>query len=66
MKMKLSTLTKPLAEVAADALVIGLSVEDAAKLPAALAALDAATGGRLRDVLDAEKFQARPGRTSDG
>ena len=62
--MKISTLTKPLAEVTADALLIGLSTEDAAKLPTTLAVLDRATGGRLKSVLDAEKFQARAGQVT--
>jgi leucyl aminopeptidase len=61
--MKVSVSTKPLAEVAADALVIGLHGGDG-KLPASLGRLDEAAGGRLRAVIDAERFQAKPGQVT--
>jgi leucyl aminopeptidase len=58
--MKVEVVTKPLAEVEADAIVIGVSADDK-KLPPAAAALDRQAGGRIAAVLAAERFQAKPG-----
>ncbi len=61
--MRVQVVTTPLARAAADALVVGLHAETKT-LPAALAALDRAAGGLIKSVLDAEKFQAKPGQVT--
>ncbi len=58
--MKVDVAAKPLADVAADALVVGVYA-DGARPGRALAPLDEAMGGMLRAVLDAEKFQGKAG-----
>ncbi len=58
--MKIEVVTGPLAEVKADALVVGLSSDDK-RLPPSIAALDRQAQGRIAAVLAAEKFQAKPG-----
>jgi leucyl aminopeptidase len=56
--MNVQVLARPLTEVKADALVVGLPAEVKA-LPLRLAALDRRAGGLLKNVLEAEKFQGR-------
>jgi leucyl aminopeptidase len=58
--MNLQVLAKPLVDVEADALVVGLYTE-AKALPARLAALDKRAGGVLKRVLEAENFQGKAG-----
>ena len=58
--MKIEVVTGAPATVKADALVVALSTDDR-KLPAALAALDRQTGGRINAVLAAERYQGRAG-----
>ncbi|MBI1845412.1 MAG: leucyl aminopeptidase [Candidatus Rokubacteria bacterium] len=55
--MKVEVIAKPLAQVQADAVVIGMHAGE--RRPALVAALDAGAHGLLRAVLDAEKFQAK-------
>jgi leucyl aminopeptidase len=57
--MNVHVVAKPLTEVKADALVVGLPAELKA-LPPRLAALDRQAGGLLKSVLEAEKFQGKP------
>jgi leucyl aminopeptidase len=57
--MNVHVVAKPLTEVQADALVVGLPAELKA-LPPRLAALDKQVGGLLKGVLEAEKFQGKP------
>jgi leucyl aminopeptidase len=59
--MNVSIETAPLHEIAADALVVGVHTDEV-PLPPALARLDESAGGRLRAVLEAEKFQGKPGQ----
>jgi leucyl aminopeptidase len=59
--MKVSVVKQPLADVAADAVVVGLHADER-KFPPAVAAVDGKLGGQLRAVLDAEKFQSKPGQ----
>jgi leucyl aminopeptidase len=61
--MKVDVLGKPLGEVQADALVVGLPAGLKA-LPARLAELDRRAGGQIKAVLDAEGFQAKPGQAA--
>ncbi len=56
--MNLQVLAKPLVEVEADALVVGVPA-DAKTLPPRVAALDKRAGGLLKSVLEAEKFQGK-------
>src|SRR5499426_196143 len=56
--MNVRVLSQPLAEVEADALVVGIPA-DAKALPSRLAALDKRAGGQIKAVLDAERFQAK-------
>ena len=56
----IQTVTGPLAAIKADALVVGLSVDDK-RLPPSLTALDRQTGGRIGSVLAAERFQGKLG-----
>jgi leucyl aminopeptidase len=56
--MNVHVVAKPLTEVQADALVVGLPAE-LKTLPPRLAALDKQTGGLLKGVLEAEKFQGK-------
>ena len=58
--MDIQLLAKPLVEIEADALVVGLGAERKT-LPGKLAALDKRAGGMVKAVLDAEKFQGKPG-----
>lgn len=51
------------AEVRADAVVVGLPADGGAR-PPALAALDRRTGGRIKAVLDAERFTGKPGQVT--
>ncbi len=51
------------AEVRADAVVVGLPADGGAR-PPALAALDRRTGGRIRAVLDAERFTGKAGQVT--
>jgi leucyl aminopeptidase len=61
--MNVSVDTAPLHEVVADALVVGVHADEVPAAPA-LARLDEWSGGRLRAVLEAEKFQAKPGQVT--
>ncbi|MBI2204943.1 MAG: leucyl aminopeptidase [Candidatus Rokubacteria bacterium] len=61
--MKVDVATKPLADVAADALVVGVYA-DGVRPGRALVPLDDAMGGTLRAVLDAEKFQGKSGQVT--
>ncbi len=61
--MKVSTMTRRPDEVAADALVVGLHLEDR-RLPEPLQRLDRAAIGQVKAALDAEKFQAKPGQVT--
>jgi leucyl aminopeptidase len=54
---------RPLASIAADALVVGLYAEEK-KLPASLARLDRETDGQLGRTLAAEKFAAKAGQVT--
>jgi leucyl aminopeptidase len=56
--MTVDVVARPLAEVEADALVVGLTAGPTA-LPPRLAALDRRVGGQLKAVLDAEGFSAK-------
>jgi leucyl aminopeptidase len=56
--MTVDVVARPLAEVEADALVVGLMAGPTA-LPPRLAALDRRVGGQLKAVLDAEGFSAK-------
>jgi leucyl aminopeptidase len=58
--MNLQVLVKPLVDVEADALVVGVPA-GAKALPARLAALDKRAGGVLKRVLEAENFQGKAG-----
>jgi leucyl aminopeptidase len=58
--MDIQVLARPLVDVEADALVVGVPA-DAKTLPPRLAALDKRAEGMLRAVLDAEKFQGKAG-----
>jgi leucyl aminopeptidase len=58
--MNLQVLAKPLVDVEADALVVGVHA-DAKALPTRLAALDKRAGGVLKRVLEAENFQGKAG-----
>ncbi len=58
--MKVSVVTKPLAGMAVDALVVGLPAGET-RFPPALAELDRRLDGQLRAVVDAEKFTAKAG-----
>ena len=58
--MKVRVLAQPLAEVKADALVVGLAA-GATGLPGRLAPLDRRAGGLIKAVLEAEKFQGKAG-----
>ena len=58
--MKIRVVAQALAEVKADALVVGLSAGSKA-LPARLAPLDRRAGGLVKTVLDAEKFHGKAG-----
>jgi leucyl aminopeptidase len=49
--------------VAADALVVGLHAEEK-RWPPSLVALDRRTGGQIKAVLEAEKFQAKAGQVT--
>jgi len=57
--MKLSVVTRPLAEAEGDLLVVGQYAEEK-RLPPALAGLDRKLGGMLADVLRSEKFEGKP------
>jgi leucyl aminopeptidase len=61
--LKVTMVTKALADVAADALVVGLYAGEA-KLREPLARLDRATDGQVKAVLDAERFQAKAGHVT--
>src|SRR2546422_1069145 len=56
-----AVVTKRLDEVAADALVVGLSAAEKT-LPDTLARLDRAAGGHLKAALEAESFKAKAGQ----
>src|SRR5688500_5668319 len=60
--MKVVVAGKPLAEVAADALVVGLYAEE--KRRDVVNRLDAGAQGLIGEVLDAEKFQAKTGHVT--
>jgi leucyl aminopeptidase len=62
--MKVSVASTPPVAVACDALVVGQYGDDVKKLGAALAAVDRQLGGQLRAVLEAERFQAKPGQVA--
>ncbi|MBI1737273.1 MAG: leucyl aminopeptidase [Candidatus Rokubacteria bacterium] len=68
--MKVDVIGKALADVTADALVVGLHAGErppgraAQALDARSGALDARLSGQLRAVLEAEKFQAKPGQVT--
>jgi leucyl aminopeptidase len=57
--MQITTTRRPLADVAADALVIGLFAEES-RLPESLAAVDRRANGQVKAALEAERFQAKP------
>ena len=59
--MRVSLLAKPLPAADGDVLIVG-SYADEKRLPEPLARLDRALGGRLGEVLEAEKFQGKPGQ----
>jgi len=59
--MRVSVLAKPLPAADGDVLIVG-SYADEKRLPEPLARLDRALGGRLGEVLEAEKFQGKPGQ----
>ncbi len=61
--MKVEVAGGPAAAAKVDALVVGL-YQDGPALPPTAAALDRRLGGLLRGVLQAERFQARPGHVS--
>ncbi len=58
--LRVSAARKPLADLAVDALIVGLFAGDR-RLPEALAALDQRAGGLVKSVLDAEKFAGKAG-----
>jgi leucyl aminopeptidase len=61
--VKVTVATHPSAEIAADALVVSVYADEGkAREPAAR--LDAATGRLVREVLEAEKFQGKPGQVA--
>jgi leucyl aminopeptidase len=57
--MNVSVTGKPLAELDAEALVLGVYAEEK-KLRDSVARVNTATGGLVAEVLEAEKFQAKP------
>jgi leucyl aminopeptidase len=61
--VKIATVAKRLEEVAADAAVVGIYTGDR-RLPETAARLDRAAQGRLKAVLDAERFGAKPGQVT--
>ncbi len=61
--MNVRVLSQPLAEVEADALIVGVPT-GSRTLPARLAALDKRAGGQIKAVLDAERFQAKTGHVT--
>ena len=61
--MNVAVVAEPLASLTADAVVVGLYADDK-KLRDPAARLDQAVGGALREVLDAEKFQAKVGHVT--
>jgi leucyl aminopeptidase len=58
--MKVAVVTKPVGDVAADAVIVGLPAGEK-RLPPNLADLDRRADGALRAVLDAEKFSGKAG-----
>ncbi len=60
--MKVAVVGKPLADVTADALVVGLYAEE--KRRDVVARLDAGAQGLIGEVLEAEKFQAKSGQVT--
>src|SRR5688572_21026365 len=60
--MKVGVVGKPLAEVTADALVVGLYADE--KRRDVVTALDTGAQGLIGEVLDAEKFQAKSGHVT--
>jgi leucyl aminopeptidase len=61
--LKVTLTRKPLADVPADAVVVGLHVDEK-KLPGDVAVLDRRTEGQLKAVLDSERFQAKVGNVT--
>lgn len=61
--MNVSVVAEPLAKITADAVVVGVYADDK-KLRHPAALVDQVTGGALREVLDAEKFQGKVGHVS--
>jgi leucyl aminopeptidase len=60
--MKIEVIARPVADVEADAVVVGVYATE--RRSALLAALDAPAGGLLQSVLDAEKFQGKPSQVT--
>jgi leucyl aminopeptidase len=63
MVMNVSVVGDPLASIIADAVVVGVYADDR-KLRDPAMRVDQATGGALRGVLDAEKFQGKVGHVT--
>ena len=61
--MKVTIVRKGAADVAADALVVGLHAEDK-RWPASLVELDRRSGGQIKTILDAEKFLGKAGQVT--
>jgi leucyl aminopeptidase len=61
--MKIQVVTTPIAEVKADALIVGLPAGNGA-LPPRLAALDRKADGQVKAVLDAERFKGKAGQVT--
>ncbi len=61
--MRVTVVGKPLAEVVADAVVIGVYADDR-KLRDLATRLDRATGGQVKQMLDAEKFTGKVGHVT--
>jgi leucyl aminopeptidase len=61
--MKISLVSRPLAEAQGDVLVVGHYAEER-RLPPPLAELDGALGGLLSEVLGSERFEGKPEQLS--
>ena len=61
--MKVTIVRQGVADVAADALVVGLHAEDK-RWPPSLTDLDRRSGGQIKAILDAEKFLGKAGQVT--